>query len=156
MERFTPDGIVPTQTGVMVTEELKPFIEVRVIIADTSCPWYNVTEGVEVIEKSGIAEVVLVLVVDVGVTTVNVDEPESPIGLPVPVTVYEVGETLLTVKEPVKAPFEIEQDEALTGVPDSEQLESLVEKLVPETWTVVPTDADAGLSVRVGEVTTVK
>jgi hypothetical protein len=154
MERFTPDGIVPTQTGVMVTEELKPFIEVRVIVTDISSPWDNVTEGVEVIEKSGTAEVVLV--VDVSVTTLNVDEPESPIGLPVAVTVYEVGETLLTVKDPVKAPFEIEQDGALTAVPDSEQLESLAEKPVPETWTVVPTDADAGLSVRMGEVTTVK
>lgn len=36
IERLTPEGIVPTQAGVMVTEELKPFIEVRVIGMDTS------------------------------------------------------------------------------------------------------------------------
>lgn len=36
MERFTPDGTVPTQTGVRVTEELKPFIELRAIGKDTS------------------------------------------------------------------------------------------------------------------------
>ena len=49
------------------------------------------------------------MLVAAGVTTVSVDEPESPIGLPVAVTVYEAAETLLTVKEPVRAPFEIEQ-----------------------------------------------
>lgn len=65
--------------------------------------------------------------------TVKVVEAESPIGLPVAVTVYEASETLLTVKEPVRTPFEIEQDEALTGVPESKQLESLVEKPVPVT-----------------------
>jgi len=105
LERFMPEGAVPSQTGVRVTVELKPFVEVRVIGTDTSWPWDNVTEGVEASEKSGVAEVV----VTAGVTTVNVDEPESPIGLPVAVTVYEAAETLLTVKEPVRAPFEIEQ-----------------------------------------------
>jgi len=35
MDRFTADGIVPTQEGVMVTEELlKPFNEVRVVGMD--------------------------------------------------------------------------------------------------------------------------
>ena len=51
---------------------------------------------------------------------------------------------------PVTAPFEIEQDEALTALPDSEQLESLAEKPVPETWMLVPTAAEAGVSVIVG------
>ena len=105
MERVTPDGTAPSQTGFRVTVESKPFIDVRVIITGTSSPWNSVTEGVEASEKSGIAEVV----VTAGVTTVNVDEPESPIGLPVAVTVYEAAETLLTVKEPVRAPFEMEQ-----------------------------------------------
>lgn len=66
-------------------------------------------------------------------TIVNVDEPESPIGLPVAVTVYEAAETLPTMKEPVRAPLESEQDEELTALPESEQLESLGEKPVPET-----------------------
>lgn len=84
-------------------------------------------------------------------------ELESPIGSPVAVTVYEANETLLTVKEPVKAPFEIEQDGLLTAVPESKQLESLGEKPVPETWTLAPTDADVGFIVIEGEeATTVK
>jgi len=155
MERFTPAGIVPTQTGVRVTEELKPFVEVSVIGTDETWPWDTATEGVDPSEKSGTAEVVLVVTADV--TTVSVDEPESPIGLPVAVTVYEANATLGTAKEPVRAPLESEQDDALTAVPESEQLESLVAKPVRETCTIAPTDADCGLSVTVGEeVTTAK
>jgi len=163
MERLTPEGIIPTQTGVMVTEELlKPFNEVKVIGMDTDCPCENVIEVVAVSEKSGTAValvvvLVVVLLVCVDATTVSVVEPESPIGVPVAVTVYAAAETLLTVKEPAKAPFEIEQDGALTTAPESEQLESLVEKPVPETWTLAPTDAEAGFSARLGEEgTTVK
>jgi hypothetical protein len=37
------------------------------------------------------------------------------------------------MKEPANAPFEIEQLGELTTLPDSEQLESLEEKLEPET-----------------------
>jgi len=106
MERFTPAGGVPSQTGARVTVESKPFIEVRVMVTGTSWPWDSVTEDVEASEKSGVAEVVLVAA---GVMTISVDELESPTGLPVAVTVYEAADTLLTVKEPVMAPFEIEQ-----------------------------------------------
>ena len=38
MERFTPAGAVPSQTGVRVTVESKPFIEVRVMVTGTSWP----------------------------------------------------------------------------------------------------------------------
>jgi hypothetical protein len=65
--------------------------------------------------------------------TVNVDEPESPTGLAVAVTVYEPCVTLLTANEPVNAPFEIEQAEPVTTLPESEQLESLGAKPDPET-----------------------
>jgi len=49
-----------------------------------------VTEAVEVSKKSGIAEVdvvELVVVAWAGEITVKVDEPKSPVGLPVAVTV---------------------------------------------------------------------
>jgi hypothetical protein len=39
----------------------------------------------------------------------------------------------VTIKEPDSAPLEIEQLEELTTLPVSEQLESLEEKLEPET-----------------------
>jgi len=71
-------------------------------------------------EKSGITEVVLaeVVLVAAAVATVNVAEPESSTGLPVAVIVYEADVTLYTVKEPVRAPFEIEQEGALTAAPE--------------------------------------
>ena len=94
MERFTPDGAAPTQVVVIVMEEARPLTEDRVIGTVTYWPWFTATEGVAETEKSGIAEVV----VAVDVTMASVDEPESPVGLPVAVIVYEVGETLLTVK----------------------------------------------------------
>jgi hypothetical protein len=72
----------------MVTEELKPLIEVRVMGTTTSWPWNTEAEGGQVSEKSDNAEAVLiVLVVSVDVTMFNVVEPESPIGLPIAVTV---------------------------------------------------------------------
>ena len=36
IDRFTPEGIVPTQAGVIVTELLNPFKDVRVIGMDTA------------------------------------------------------------------------------------------------------------------------
>ena len=48
-------------------------------------------------------------------TTVKLAVPESPVGLPVAVIVYAPSETVLTVKDPTKFPFEIEQDEEATG-----------------------------------------
>ena len=66
-------------------------------------------------------------------STVSVYVPESLVGLPVAVTVYEPGVTLFTVKDPVKAPFEIAQVGLLTTLPEREQVESVVEKSEPET-----------------------
>lgn len=66
-------------------------------------------------------------------STVSVVEPESPVGLPVAVTVYEPCVTLFTTNEPVNVPLESEQAEPVTTVPESEQVESLLEKPVPET-----------------------
>ena len=60
-------------------------------------------------------------------TTVKLAVPESPVGLPVAVIVYAPSETVLTAKDPTKFPFEIEQDEEPTGLPETEQLESVVE-----------------------------
>ena len=89
-------------------------------------------------------------------TTVKLAVPESPVGLPVAVIVYAPSETVPTVKDPTKFPFEIEQDEEATGLPESEQLESLVEKPEPETLTMLPAAAEVVLRVSVGVVKTVK
>jgi hypothetical protein len=51
----------------------------------------------------------------------------------VAVTVYEPGVTPFTVKDPVKAPFEMAQVESVTTLPEREQAESDVEKSEPET-----------------------
>ena len=85
-------------------------------------------------------------------TTVKLAVPESPVGLPVAVIVYAPKETALTVKDPTKFPFEIEHDEEATGLPESEQLESLVEKPEPDTLTPLPTEADVVFRVSVGVV----
>ena len=131
MERFTPEGIVPIQTGVKTTElVLNPFKEVRVIGIDTSCPCCTATVGVAESAKSAVAEDV---VVTDPVTIVNVADPESPVGVPVAVTKYEPKVKLTTSKEPVRAPFETEHEEAVTTKPESVQLESLAEKPVPVT-----------------------
>jgi hypothetical protein len=43
-ERFTLVGVVPTQLGVSVTEELNPFSEVTTTGIDTFCPEVTTTE----------------------------------------------------------------------------------------------------------------
>jgi hypothetical protein len=62
----------------------------------------------------------------------------------------------VTVKEPDNVPLEIEQLGELTTLPDSEQPESLEEKLEPETCTVVPAGPEVGLSTIDREPVTVK
>jgi len=139
VENVTPEGGVPTHAGVKVTDEEKPLIELRVIVADAVCPWVTVTGEVETRIKEGVAVedvelvVVVVVCVVVAVGTVRVDEAASLIGLPVAVIVYEPTVTLATTNEPVIVPAETEQLDPVTAVPDSEQLESLEEKPVPET-----------------------
>ena len=147
MKRLMPVGGAPTQAAVIVTEEAKPFNDVNVIGTLTVCPCGTVAEVVAVTEKSCAAEVV----VTADATTVSTEEAESPAGLPVAVILYGADATLLTIKEPLRVPAEIEQDELVTGVPDREQLVSLEEKLVPDTWTLAPAAADVAFSVMVGE-----
>jgi hypothetical protein len=67
-----------------------------------------------------------------GGRTLNVDDEESPVGLPVPVIVYCPGGALSTLNEPVRMPLEIEQVAEVTG-PDSVQLVSLDENPEPDT-----------------------
>jgi len=56
------------------------------------------------------------------------------------------------INDPVRVPPEIEHVLDPTGLPESEQLESLEEKPEPDTETVAPTCADVGLIVITGEV----
>jgi len=58
-----------------------------------------------------------------------------------------VAASFATVKEPVRAPPEIEHVAATTGVPVSEQEESPVLKPEPETSTIAPGAAVDGLNV---------
>jgi hypothetical protein len=65
--------------------------------------------------------------------------------------VYEPAGTLATRKEPTSEPPETMQlDRAPTALPDSEQVESVAEKFVPDTSTVAPAEAEDGLSERDG------
>jgi hypothetical protein len=64
--------------------------------------------------------------------------------------VYVPADTLATTNEAVRVPPEIEHVLDPTGLPESEQLESLDEKLEPETDTSNPTELEVGLSVIVG------
>jgi len=86
-------------------------------------------------------------VIDAVVVTVKVAEAESPPGLPLAVIVYTPDAMSPTVNVAVKAPPETEQVDAVTGLPESEQVVSLARKLEPDTWTVAPTWAEDGLSV---------
>ena len=60
--RRTPVGVVPTHDADNVTVDLNPFTEVTLISATPLPPGVNVTEGVDVIEKSGEPLVVVLLV----------------------------------------------------------------------------------------------
>jgi hypothetical protein len=141
MNRLTPAGAVPTHEADNVTGELNPFMETTVIVAEPLPPCVNMILEIEVSEKSATAVVELVLFVVVavvvwlvnGTVTVKVAETESPLGLPVAVTVLEPAVTFVTIKEPDNLPLEIEQLGELTTLPDNEQLVSLVRKPEPDT-----------------------
>jgi len=55
--KLTPSGAVPTHEAANVTFELNPFRERTLIVAVLLPPCVNVTEGLDVIEKSGPAVV---------------------------------------------------------------------------------------------------
>jgi hypothetical protein len=76
-----------------------------------------------------------------------VAEAESPSERPVAVIVYVPGVVEVTLNDADKVPFEIEQLKVPTGLPDNEQLVSLVEKSDPVASTVAPIWADVGLNV---------
>ena len=64
---------------------------------------------------------------------------------------YVPAPMFAATNEAVRVPPEIEQVMDPTGLPESEQLESLDEKPEPDTETVVPTCADVGLIVITSE-----
>jgi hypothetical protein len=68
-----------------------------------------------------------------GTITVNVVDAASPPGLAPAVTMYEPAPTSAIMKFALNVPLEIEQVGALTGLPDSEQAVSAVEKPEPDT-----------------------
>lgn len=74
----------------------------------------------------------LLVWVDRGVT-VNAVTAMSPAGVPVAVMMYAPTGVLATVNVAVSTPLEIEQVELLTGVPDNEQVASVVENPEPDT-----------------------
>jgi hypothetical protein len=49
--------------------------------------------------------------------------------------------------------LEIEQSDALTGLPENEQLASPVRNPEPETWIVDPAEAEFGVSAIIGLLT---
>ena len=67
------------------------------------------------------------------------------------VIAYVPAAMLATTNEAVRVPPEMEHVTDPTGLPESEQLESLDEKPEPDTEIVVPVRADAGLIVICGE-----
>jgi hypothetical protein len=92
MNRLTPAGAVPIHDADNVTGELNPFMETTVTVAEPLPPCVNTILEIEVSEKSGKVAVELVVVAVVvwlvnGALTVKVAETESPLGLPVAVTV---------------------------------------------------------------------
>jgi hypothetical protein len=66
-----------------------------------------------------------------GGRTVNVDDEESPVGVPVAVIVYSPAGVSPTVKEPVRMPSEILQVTGTAGA-DSVQAVSLDENPEPD------------------------
>jgi hypothetical protein len=151
MVRLTPAGGVPTQDADNVTGELKPFREDTLTIAAALVPAVSVTEGLDVIEKSGPPSVVLVVLFPIvsfvsRPVTVKLAETESPLGLLVAVIVYGPVVTFATVKEPDNAPLESEQSAEVTTSPESVQFASLEGKPEPETWTPAPTGAEVSFS----------
>ena len=87
MNRVAPAGAVPTHDADNVTAELNPSMDPTVTVAKPLPPCVNMTLEVDVSEKSGKVAVELVLLVVVWPVTENVAETESPVGLPIAVTV---------------------------------------------------------------------
>lgn len=85
--------------------------------------------------------------------TTKVAEAESPPGVIVALIVYVPGATELTLNDADKVPFEIVHLEVPTGVPDSRQPVSVLEKYEPVTSTDVPICAEEGVNVSDGEGT---
>jgi hypothetical protein len=73
--------------------------------------------------------------IDAVLVTVKLVEAESPPGLPLAIIVYTPDAMLPTVNVAVNVPAETEQVDAVTGLPESEQVVSLARKLEPDTWT---------------------
>jgi hypothetical protein len=88
MNRLTPAGGVPIQDADNAMAELNPFMETTVTVAEPLPPCVNMILEVDVREKSGKAAVELVLfdVVD-GTLTEKVAGTDSPLGIPIAVTV---------------------------------------------------------------------
>jgi hypothetical protein len=84
--RLTPAGTVPTHAADNVTAELNPFKEVTLIVATWLPPRVSVTEGVDVIEKSGAPLAVLFVAFVRRPVTVKLAEAESSLGVLVAVT----------------------------------------------------------------------
>jgi len=87
MNSVAPAGAVPTQDADNVTAELNPSMDPTVTVAKLLPPCVNMTLEVDVSEKSGNVAVELVLLVVVWLVTEKVAEAESPLGLPIAVTV---------------------------------------------------------------------
>jgi hypothetical protein len=87
MNRLTPTGAVPTHDADNVTAALNPCMEPTVTVAEPLPPCVNMTFEIDVSEKSGKAAVELVLLVVVWLVNEKVAETESPLGLPIAVTV---------------------------------------------------------------------
>jgi hypothetical protein len=87
MNRVAPAGAVPTHDADNVTAELNPSMDPTVTVAKLLPPCVNMTLEVDVSEKSGNVAVELVLLVVVWLVTEKVAEAESPLGLPIAVTV---------------------------------------------------------------------
>lgn len=117
------------------------------------------TEGLDVIEKSGLAGVVVFSIVSFtsGPVTVKLAEADSPLGLPVAVIVYGPVVTFATTKEPDSSPFESEQFAEVTTSLDNVHFASFEGKPEPETWTPAPAGAEVSFSESDGgELVTVK
>jgi hypothetical protein len=83
MNRVAPAGAAPTHAADNVTAELNPFMEPTVTVAEPLPPCVNMTFEVDVSEKSGKVDVVLV----VWAVNEKVAETKSLLGLPVAVMV---------------------------------------------------------------------
>jgi hypothetical protein len=113
-------------------------LELLVLVVEDSMPDVVVVAGELVVEVVGVVDEVVELLVELlawvdrGVT-VNAVTATSPAGVPVAVMMYAPTGVLATVNVAVSTPLEIEQVELLTGLPDNEQVTSVVENPEPDT-----------------------